>query len=382
MTFRALSRPGRPAPAALVALSCALAVAAAVPAGAQPAGIAPSAAAPVLPDTARLGFVAGDSLAVPLSMHVLADSVAFGGLLPVAWDLPSGAEAPAALPTPQGDQLAALRSGGRSWWRPWRNRGATPSVPQEALAALPPVSGPRAVAWYRVYRTEPFRLEWAGQVSPPVVVRGRVEDPSQVAAIRDPRAWGWFTSGMALLLGCVLLVAALLWWWWRRRQRGTAPVDWPLPEPAWIGTALALEALARERCLERGEPKAFLDGLAALARRFAAAHYGVPAAELTGRELVTACVERGYDPAVPSSFARLIEAADLRRYDPEVPPVAWCRRQAGELLEQVAAARVQPRQTPVAAERLLAAGRAWTEAVGALTGGADDAVRESGKDER
>ena len=350
---------------------------------AQPPGALPPLGAAAAPDTARLHFTAVDSLPAPLALHALADTVSFGGLLPVAWDLVGGSPADVALlPTPPPDQLVPESTPRRSWWR--RSSSGPGPAPDlaPALASLPPAAGPRVVAWYRVYRTDPFRLEWAGRVSSPVIVRGRVNDPSRVAAIRDPRAWNWFTGSLALLLAGLLLVSLLAWWWWRHRRRGVEPVDWPLPEPAWIGTALALEALAQERRLERGEPRQFLDGIAAAARRFAAGHFNVPAAELTGRELVSACAERGHEPALVTAFARLIEAADLRRYDPEPPSAPWCRQQAAELLECVGAARVQPRQTPVSAERLLAAGTAWTAAVASLGGGAGESPGAAGEGRR
>jgi hypothetical protein len=350
--------------AALVFVSCLLAGFAV---RAQPPLSSVVPAAPARPDTARLGFVGPDSLPAPVALHVLADTVAFGGLLPVVWDLPVGAAiSPAGLPTPAGDQLAAVPARRRPWWKGGGlEKGAEVGI-KAKLESLPPAPGQRVVSLYRVYRTDPFRLEWAGRTSAVVNVQGRVDDPRRLAAIRDPRAWAWFTTALALSLAALALTVALFWWWWRRRRRGAEPVDWRLPEPAWIGAALALQGLLEERRLERGDPKAFLDGLAAVARRFAAAHYGVPAAELTGCELVKACAARGYDTAQPVAFARLIDGADLRRYDPELPAPGWCRDQIVDLMARLSAAKVQPRQTPVEPERLLAAGRAWAAVAASL----------------
>lgn len=343
--------------AALMLAFCLLAGAAV---RAQPALPAATPAAPARPDTDRLGFIAPDSLPSPVALHVLSDTVSFGGLLPVAWDLPPGVDVvPGGLPTPAGDQLAATPAARRPWWKGGGSPSGADAGTAAALDALPPAAGRRLVSHYRVYRTDPFRLEWAGGVSDVVAVQGRVTDPDSLASVRDPRAWGWFTPALGILLAALALVAAAFWWWWRRRRRAAEPADWPLPEPAWIGAALALKGLLDERRLERGEPKAFLDGLAAVTRGFAAAHYGVPAAELTGGELVSACGARGYETAQPAALARLIDAADLRRYDPEAPPAGWCREQASELVARMAAAKVQPRQTPVEAGRLLAAAKAW-----------------------
>jgi len=344
--------------AAALVFGCGLMAGSAV--RAQPALPSAAPAASARPDTARLGFVELDSLPAPLALHVLADTVAFGGLLPLAWDLPAGAAVPpAGLPAPAGDQLAAVPVRRQPWWKGGGAEKGDEAGIKAKLESLPLATGQRVVAFYRVYRTDPFRLEWAGRTSAVVTVQGRVADPGRLAAIRDPRAWAWFTTTLALSLAALALMAALFWWWWRRRRRRAEPTDWRLPEPAWIGAALALQGLLEERLLERGDPKAFLDGLAAVARRFAAAHYGVPAAELTGGELVTACAARGYDTAQPVAFARLIDGADLRRYDPEAPAPGWCRDQIVELMARLSAARVQPRQTPVEPERLLAAGKAW-----------------------
>jgi hypothetical protein len=322
--------------------------------------------AQAVPDTGQLAFTAADSLPAPIAFHVLGDTVAFGGLLGIAWDLPPGVVSAGSPPTVAGDQLILEPEPARPWWR--FAGGGRASVFADAARALPAAPGERLVASYRVYRTAPFRLEWQGRNSSVVLVRGRVEDPSRLAAIRDPRPVGWFTPAAAVLLAALVLLAAAAWWWWRRRRRDNSARDWSLPEPAWIGTALALRALLAERLLERGEARLFLDGLASVARRHAAGHFGVAAAEMTGRELIASCDARGYAPEQPEALARIIDAADLRRYDPAAPTAEWCRHEAVDLLAALSATRVMPRQTPVTAERMLEAGKAWTSVTADLSG--------------
>lgn len=326
----------------------------------------PGGSAQAVPDTGRLAFAAADSLPAPIAFHVLGDTVAFGGLLGIAWDLPPGAAGAGASPTVAGDQLIFESEPARPWWR-FAGDGRA-DLFADAVAALPAAQGDRMVAGYRVYRTAPFRLEWQGRTSPVVIVRGRVDDPSRLAAIRDPRPVGWFTPAAAVLLAALVLLAAAAWWWWRRRRRDNDVTDWTLPEPAWIGTALALRALLAERHLERGDARLFLDGLAAVARRHAAGHFGVAAAEMTGRELVASCNARGYAPEQPEALARIIDAADLRRYDRAAPTAEWCRHEAVDLLTALSATRVMPRQTPVAVGRLQDAGKAWTDVTAELAG--------------
>ncbi|MBK8165865.1 MAG: hypothetical protein IPK64_07865 [bacterium] len=316
-------------------------------------------AAGTMPDTARIGFVAADSLPVPLALHVLADTVPFGGELAVAWDLAPGAAAADGLPVPDDGQLASSEPSAKPWWRPWG--AADAAAPAERLAALPATDGTRVVAWYRVYRTDPFRLDWRGELSHLVTVSGRVSDPAGLAAIRDPRPLPWLTP-VALWLLPLLAALAALAWRWRRRGRPDPPVDWPLPEPAWLGTAIALRVLLEEGLLERGQTRTFLDRLAGEARRFAAAQFGVPAVDLTGRELAAACAARGHAPERTAALARLLDGTDLCRYDPEEPHAHSCRAQMDALLACVTAAgRPQPRYVPVAAERRLAAEQAWAE---------------------
>ena len=352
----------------LAAIAVALAAAAAGRSVAQapatgpaaPVTTAPVTTAPVTiaPDTARIAFVAAAAAPAPAALHVLADTVAFGGALPVAWDLAPGSEPGVPLPTPDGSQLVALEPSPRPWWRPWG--GGMPAAPAGRWAALPPAGGERVVAWYRVYHAGPFRLDWSGRASQVVVVRGRVDDPARVAAIRDPRPVPWLTPAALGLLALATAVAALAWWW-RRRGRADGHGDWPLPEPAWLATALSLRELLAEGHLERGQARVFLDRLAGEARRFAAAQYRVPAADLTGGELAAACAARGHAPAGPRALARLLDAADLHRYDPAEPGPAFCREQLAEFLACVAAGRIQPRYVPVSAERRLAAEQAWSE---------------------
>lgn len=348
----------RRAPACLAAVALLAATvffvgaAAAAPAAAPAAGPVAAAA-----DTTRLVFAPAPSAVAPLAMHILADTVDFGARFAVAWDLPAGAPGAGALPEPADPRLAATAAPQGPWWS---RRGSAAGDVEDRLAALPPAPGPRVVAWYRAYAVDSFRLAWQGRLTVPVVVRGRVEDPSTTAAVRDPRALPWLTA-RALLLLPVLALLAVAAWWWRRRRRPVAAADWRLAEPAWMEAAPALKALLEERLVETGRTREFLDRLAGQARRFAAAHYRIPAADLTGPELAAACAGLGHLPARAAALSRLLDEADLRRYDPEAPLEATCRDRLRDYLDCLAEGRVEPRQTPVAAARRLAADQAWAE---------------------
>ena len=315
-------------------------------------------AAGATPDTTLVEFLPAGTGVSPVAVHVLADTVSFGGVLAVAWDLPAGSDAAGfKAPVSKGEQFVSLPS----------TKGA--DGPGGAGAGLPPAAGPRVVARYRVYAPDFVQLSWKGVRSGTVAVKGRVTDPSRAAAIRAPRPLAWFTWTLAAVLLAAIVVAAGAWWLWRRLHRRAEPADWPLPEPAWMAAALDCRDLLALRLVEKGESRAFLDGLAGVARRLAAGHFGVAGAEMTGVELQAACAERGHDPALPGALARLLDGADLRRYDPAEPSPQWCREQALDLVRQIAAVRVVPRLTPVAPERLLAAQSAWAELTSQATGG-------------
>ncbi len=353
-------------PALAVALvGCGL-LAAVTAAAATPGRFQTPPPAASVPDTAIVEFLPSGVGPSPVAINVMADTVEFGGSIAVAWDLPAGSD-PAAFraPAPKGDQLAPVPATARG-------KGASGAKAENDAGSLPAGAGPRVIAKYLVYTTDAFRLQWKGQPSRVITVRGRVTDPSKLAAIRDPRAWPWFTWTLGLLLLVATLLAAGGWWLWRRWRRGQAPADWPLPEPAWLAAALACRELLAAHHVERGEARPFLDGLAGIARRFAAAHYGIAAAEMTGCELVVACGDRGHEPALPAAMGRLIDGADLHRYDPEPPSPAWCREQTLDLVARIGEARVMPRLTPVAAERLLAAQQAWAEVSAEVSGAARD----------
>jgi hypothetical protein len=342
--------------------------AAPMPGGPQPA--------PVKPDTAVVEFALADSLASPpLGLAALPDTVPFGGVIRLGWAFGDGGATPA-TPVPQAAWLAPHQDAEPAWWRRWAGRGE---------GRAPAVTDSSAVALYRVYRTDPFRFEWNGVLSPVITVSGRVERLDEIADIRGPRGMARFTWLAPVLLAAVALAALLAWWLWRRRRRPEDAADWAPPPPAWPAAAAGLDALLRERLLERGDGVAFLDGLSAITRDYAAARYGVPAREMTGAELTLACRRLGYRSAHPAGFARLISDADRRRFDPEPPEASWCREQAVQFFGRLARVRVtesprglsptQEREAQAAWRRLtqelgLGAGRE-PAAAGRPAGGAD-----------
>jgi hypothetical protein len=129
--------------------------------------------------------------------------------------------------------------------------------------------------------------------------------------------------------------------------------------PAWIPAAIELRDLLGQGFLNRGESRPFLDGLAGIARRFVAGRYRIAAQEMTGREIVAACAGLGYESPHPGHLARMIDAFDHHRYDPEAAAPGWCRDQAVQFFEEVGRVRVLPRYCEVPAGLALEGEGAW-----------------------
>ena len=142
--------------------------------------------------------------------------------------------------------------------------------------------------------------------------------------------------------------------------------------------------LLQEGYLNRGESRAFLDGLAGVARRFVAGRYRIAAQEMTGREIITACAHLGYRSAQPGVFARLIDRVDLCRYNPEETGPGWCRDQAVLLYDQIDTVRIMPRYTEVPAEIRREGETAWSYLKRELCSGPDklrdSAVASAGRE--
>lgn len=304
----------------------------AVPAAAQPQ-VAPPPAAPVDTVTAAVELLSGNPTLGAL--EVRPDSVAFGGVVWIVAEAPAGAALADSLVLP--DWLAT-----------------------EPLAGSAPgdLAG-RLVFPVRVYRIDPFRLASGGRTSGVVTVSSRGTDGSQTAPVRAPRPLGWnalVVAAVLLLLLAVLLLGRRLWH--RRRKPRPRPGDRPVPGAAWPALALDLEGLLAD--LQRtGDGRAFLDGLAATTRTYAALRFGIAGREMTGREIGAACLRLGYAAEIGRAFARLVDELDARRFDPEPVGEGWCRERACALLTAVAPVRIAAGPPGLAAGELAVAAAAW-----------------------
>jgi len=323
-----------------------------------PLGMMPGATVPAAIDTGLAILEFPDPAPTPAAVYTLQDTVLFGDMFHLVLDYPDTvAEAPDV-------NLAA----GQEWltWVPDEKPGLVGRFlgrgngPQPDMSALPDGGDRfRVVRSFRVYRTDPFRLQAGTFVSSVIHVRGRVGGTDEMAGIRAPRPAGWSVLVVLGLLLFFTLILMLARWLWNRGRRGEEPTDRELPLPAWLTAAIELRDLVQEGFLNRGDCRPFLDGLAGIARRFVAGRYRIAAQEMTGREIITACAELGHRSTRPGVFAGLIDVLDLRRYDSEASDAGWCREQAVQLYDQISSERIMPRFTEVPADLMREGESAW-----------------------
>lgn len=324
----------------------------------MPGGMVPAAPAAAVIDTAVVVLDIIPEFSTPVVAHTLQDTVPFGGQVHLVLD----------YSPPQEGDLAIAPVIGADWLTPVppekpglisRILGKEPG-PQLDLSGLPEIGEKsRAVHSFQVYRTNPFRLQVGTFLSPVIHVQGRIEDTQQTAAIRAPRSVGWSPLVMLIMLVVLALILLIARWLWNRSSRRDELSDRPLPAPAWLAAAIELRDLLQGGLLQRGDDRAFLDGLAGIVRRFVAGRYRIAAPDMTGREIMVACANLGHLSGQPGVFARLIDAMDRHRYDPEGSEVSWSRQQAVLFFDQLAQARIMPRFTEVPGTLKREADLAW-----------------------
>ena len=339
-----------------------------MPPGRPPAGLMQAEPAQAVIDTALAILEFSATEPAPAVIHTVQDTVLFGDVFHLILDF-SGPTAE--LP---GARLVA----GEDWLLPVpaKKPGLLGRIlglggdPLPEMSDLPAAEQRiRLVQSFRVYRTNPFRIQVGSFMSPVIQVRGRVAGTDEIAGIRTPRPGGWSPLVVLGLLVFFFLILLLGWLLWDRGNRTGELKDRDLPPPAWLATSIELRDLLAEGSLSRGDSRAFLDGLAGITRRFVAGRYRIAAQEMTGPEIVTACVDLGHRSMQPGIFARMIDAVDHRRYNPEASAAAWCREQAILLYDQMAMVRIGLRFSEVPADLRREGETAWVDLKRELSSG-------------
>ncbi|MCK9997471.1 MAG: hypothetical protein KAH56_14445 [Candidatus Krumholzibacteria bacterium] len=334
-----------------------------MPPGIQP-GMLQSGPAPAVVDTAMAILEFPPSKPAPATISTVQDTVLFGDVFYLILDFAGQQEGqaegfPEARLFVENDWLVPVPVEKRVLLDRLLGRKAK-SAPE--MSDLPDLGDQtRLVQSFRVYRTNPFRLQVGTFVSPVIQVRARVGGTEEMIGIREPRPVGWSPLAALGLLLSLLLVLWLSWLLWDRRRRGDDLSDRDLPPPAWLAAAIELRDLLHEGSLGRGDSRVFLDGLAGISRRFVAGRYRIAAQEMTGREIIEACSDLGHRSTQTGIFARMIDSVDHSRYNPEAAGAGWCRDQAVLLYDQMAAVRILPRYSEVSADLRSQGDKAWSD---------------------
>lgn len=299
-------------------------------------------AAAAAPDTATATFGWSSPAAAPSALTLWPEDALFGQDVFLILDHASGVQ-----PQPLDSLTVDV---------PWIELVTTPVRPGDL--PLPPSEGPRQLARLRVYREGPWRPVWQdGPRSEVQLVQGRVDDPTAVEPVRDPRAIGGVPAWLVVLVtGLILLgIMALLIWRWRARRRAWQPVHRDLGPPAWLAAARALQELEQESLLAREQ----LDTLARILRCYIHGRFHVAAEEMTAPELMTAALAAGWHHEVVAGLAELLARCDDARYAPARVGSQDVHQAMSLALDLIDEVRIQPVWTPVPAADLAAATAAW-----------------------
>jgi hypothetical protein len=332
--------------------------------GGIPSGMLQPEPASAVIDTALATLEFSASGPALVTIHTVQDTVLFGDVFHLILEISGPRDG-------QAERIPEIRlTSGDEWLVPvspekpglWDRALGREAGPLPDMSSLPAVGEhTRLVRSFRVYRTNPFRVEIGSLVSPVIQVKARVPGTDEMAGIRAPRPGEWSPLMALGLLLFLFLVLWLAWMLWERARRGEDLADRDLPPPAWLAAAIELRDLLHGGSLSRGDSRIFLDGLAGITRRYVAGRYRIAAQEMTGREILAACSDLGHRSTQPGVFARMIDSVDLRRYNPEVSGAGWCRDQAVILYDQMAAVRILPRYSGVSADLLSQGDKAWSD---------------------
>ena len=156
--------------------------------------------------------------------------------------------------------------------------------------------------------------------SPPValkVVSLLPKDPQEqkLADIRGPQAVGIGRAFWVALGAALVLVAALVTWLVRRRKRVEAPSTVRAPElPAEVEALRALDALAAEGLVSRGEYRSFYIRLTEVAKRYLERRLASPVLEMTTAETLAFLRGHAHGGDLLPVVRDLAEAADRIKF--------------------------------------------------------------------
>ncbi|THH37930.1 hypothetical protein [Neolewinella litorea] len=134
--------------------------------------------------------------------------------------------------------------------------------------------------------------------------------------IEEPRnLWDyWWVFALLGVVGLYYAATA-----YRRRQPTVAPAPPPPPPPHELALA-ALDELEQERLWQRGYTDRYYVELTRILRTYLGDRFGVPALEMTTRQIVAALDRReGLDPERAGELSELLQLSDLVKFAKATP---------------------------------------------------------------
>lgn len=169
---------------------------------------------------------------------------------------------------------------------------------------------------------------------------GDTSDPSQYRDIQGtidiPAPISW--TRLSIACAALVLIVALAIWAYRlgkkRAVRALEPDAWALN---------ALTQLERQPYVARGEFARFYDELTAIARRYTALRFAIPAEQQTTRELLkSAASHDAFPPHERERMHRLLRLADLVKFASATPNSQSCAEDLAEIRAFITATRPTP----------------------------------------
>jgi hypothetical protein len=148
--------------------------------------------------------------------------------------------------------------------------------------------------------------------------------------------WAW----AAIAAGALALGGLGIWWWRRRKGTKANPAEPPLPPD--VRALCALEALERERCMEKGEAKRHYVVLGEILKDYAAGRWGVDTLDKTATELWAILKGLPLERGLQMKLKAFLDTGDLVKFAKHLPDPARGSEDLTLLRETVETTREEP----------------------------------------
>ena len=165
--------------------------------------------------------------------------------------------------------------------------------------------------------------------------------------IQEPRNWRdyWW---LFVLLG--VLLAGVAFREFRKRQTAVAPPPPPPPPPHEVALA-RLDALEERQLWQTGHTDTYYVELTAILRTYLQNRFGIPAREMTTRQIVGALDRQGLNREQRTELGELLQLSDLVKFAKAVPAEELHPQGLQRVREFVVETRPQPEPDPHPADQ-------------------------------